>query len=293
MRAALAGALLAVALPASAQPRLVNARLTEHTVTASLDATFRQLASAIVEPAWIAYSAPVENPEAQMCCFGGDWYEGKTVAGRCTLEPGTGSSVIARNARDIVRLEAESFFIFYRVEDRRVTRVRMFSEDCGIDAVGRAVHWLSGVRPAESVAFLAALARSEDAETRVTNGAVAALAHHGGPGAVAPLVRLAREAPRGKVRGEALFWLAQRAGSQALRAITDAIEHDPETEVKRRAVFALSQLPANEGVPKLIEVARNHRNPAVRKQAFFWLGQSKDPRALAFFEEILGVRPRM
>jgi len=37
----------------------------------------------------------------------------------------------------------------------------------------------------------------------------------------------------------------------------------------------------------LIQVARNNRNPAVRKQAMFWLGQSSDPRALAFFEELL------
>ena len=283
MRTLILAAVLASAAPVAAQPRLINARVAEHTAGASLDATFRRLASGIVEPAWIAYAAPVENPEAQMCCFGSDW----TVAGRCALEPGASSNVIVRNERDVVRLEAESFFIFYRVENRRVTRVRMFSEECGIDAVGRAVHWLIGVRPADSVAFLAGLARSEDGERRVTNGAVAALAHHSGPDAVAPLVRLAREAPRGKVRGEALFWLAQRAGTQAMRAITDAIEHDPETEVKKRAVFALSQLPADEGVPKLIEVARNHRNPAVRKQAFFWLGQSKDPRALTFFEEIL------
>jgi len=40
----------------------------------------------------------------------------------------------------------------------------------------------------------------------------------------------------------------------------------------------------------LIQVARTHRNPAVRKQPMFWLGQSKDPRALAFFEEILARR---
>jgi len=52
-------------------------------------------------------------------------------------------------------------------------------------------------------------------------------------------------------------------------------------------VFALSQLPRDEGVPKLIEVARSQKNPEVRKQAFFWLGQSHDPRALAFIEEIL------
>ena len=62
---------------------------------------------------------------------------------------------------------------------------------------------------------------------------------------------------------------------------------DPETEVRKQAVFALSQLPKDESVPKLIEVARTHRDAAVRKQAMFWLGQSRDPRALTFFEQIL------
>jgi len=52
-------------------------------------------------------------------------------------------------------------------------------------------------------------------------------------------------------------------------------------------VFALSQLPKDEGVPKLIEVAKTNRNAEVRKQAMFWLGQSNDPSALAFFQEVL------
>jgi HEAT repeat protein len=56
--------------------------------------------------------------------------------------------------------------------------------------------------------------------------------------------------------------------------------------LKKQAVFALSQLP-KEGVPPLVEVARKNRNPAVRKQTKFWLGQSNDPRALLFFEEVL------
>lgn len=57
--------------------------------------------------------------------------------------------------------------------------------------------------------------------------------------------------------------------------------------MKTKAVFALTQMPDNEGVPKLIHVARTNRNAEVRKKAMFWLGQSKDPRALAFFEEVL------
>jgi len=89
------------------------------------------------------------------------------------------------------------------------------------------------------------------------------------------------------VRGQALFWLAEKAGKKAESTITGAIQNDPDTEVKKKAVFALSQMPHDEGVPKLIEVATTNRNPEVRKQAMFWLGQSNDPRALAFFEKVL------
>ncbi len=68
-----------------------------------------------------------------------------------------------------------------------------------------------------------------------------------------------------------------------IRAATD----DPDAEVKKKAVFALSQIPGGEGVPDLIRVAQENKSREVRKQAMFWLGQSKDPRALAFFEKIL------
>ena len=108
------------------------------------------------------------------------------------------------------------------------------------------------------------------------------------PEAVETLTRVAKSDSSPGVRGEAIFWLAHKAGRKAASAITDAIANDPDTKVKERAVFALSQLPKDEGVPKLIDVARSNRNPAVRKQAIFWLGQSRDPRALAFFEEVLG-----
>jgi len=81
--------------------------------------------------------------------------------------------------------------------------------------------------------------------------------------------------------------MAGGVGTATTAASAGAIENDPETEVKVRAVFALSQLPKDESVPLLIGLARANKNPQVRKQAMFWLGQSKDPRALAFFEDVL------
>jgi hypothetical protein len=286
MKADVALLLLLAAVPAAAQPRITNARVIEHTVSGSLEPTIRQIAGAATDPIWIAYAVPIENPERSMCCWSGVSQIGAREGG-CRLEPGSGGNYFDSNRDGRIPLDADTFFIFTRVEHRRVERVRMFSEDCALDAGGRAVHWLTGVNPAESVAWLASLARADESTNRLVNGALAAMSQHAGPDAIAPLVRLAREAARSKVRGEALFWLAQRAGARASAAITEAIDRDPETEVKKRAVFALSQLPADEGVPRLIDVARNNRNPAVRKQAMFWLGQSKDDRALQFFEEIL------
>jgi HEAT repeat protein len=175
--------------------------------------------------------------------------------------------------------------VLVRVAAKSVDRIRVFSPDCVLDAGGRTLHWLDAVTPAESVALLRTFIGSND---RVRSGAMAALAMHPQDVAVPALVALARQDTSTKVRGDALFWLGQSAGRTVAGEITAAIENDPDTDVKKRAVFALSQLPKDEGVPLLISVARTNRNPVVRKQAMFWLGQSNDPRALEFFEQILG-----
>ena len=150
----------------------------------------------------------------------------------------------------------------------------------------RASFWLGAARGRRGYEILRKMVR-EDPDERVREKVIFALSVSKQPEAVDEMIRAARDDSSSRVRGQALFWLAQKAGQKASAAITEAIERDPETEVKKRAVFALSQLPKDEGVPLLIQVARSNRNPAVRKQAIFWLGQSKDPRALAFFEQVL------
>ena len=254
-----------------------------------------------------------------------------------------------------VKLEGSGqMTVLLRISERQVERVRVFSEDCQLDAGGRQVFWLDNVRPPDSIAYLESLVTGQaDRRDRVVEGAISAIALHADAAADASLERLVarrtslttsggefhsgwamRGARRGldilapdrqggsqasrcarsqssasrrarsptpsrrsspqraandqtAVRGEAIFWLGQKAGRKASAAITERIEQDPDTDVKKKAVFALSQLPKDEGVPLLINVARTHSNPAVRKQAMFWLGQSKDPRALEFFAEVL------
>jgi len=146
--------------------------------------------------------------------------------------------------------------------------------------------WLGASRGKSGEVLLEEMAKS-DPSPEVRSQVAFALSVSHEPEALNEMIRMAKDDKSTHVRGQALFWLAQKAGQKAMGAITGAIDNDPDTEVKKKAVFALSQMPKDEGVPKLIEVAKTNRNPEVRKQAMFWLGQSNDPRALDFFEQVL------
>jgi hypothetical protein len=146
--------------------------------------------------------------------------------------------------------------------------------------------WLGAARGKAGELLLLKMAKN-DPSPEVRSQVAFALSVSHEPEALNEMIRMAKEDESTHVRGQALFWLAQKAGQKAMGAITGAIDNDPDTDVKKKAVFALSQMPKDEGVPKLIEVAKTNRNREVRKQAMFWLGQSNDPRALDFFEQVL------
>ena len=297
---------ISAAVPARAQgaggttPRVINGRVVPETAGSNLDATFRRLVAAQSQPAWIGYSVPtVKDSGHRSCCDGTTWISDGVVItnGRiatCGLEPGDRTARTSQGQpvtnQSPIRLEGpETMVVLYRVEEKAVQRIRVFSPDCELDAGGRTITWLDAVNPADSVTLLATfLADTGTRSNRLADSALSAIAMHTDAQSVPELMRLARQDPSTHVRGQALFWIGQKAGQRAAAEITAAIENDPDTDVKKRAVFALSQLPKDEGIPLLIKVAKTNQNPAVRKQAMFWLGQSKDPRALDFFAEILG-----
>ncbi|MEP6768301.1 MAG: HEAT repeat domain-containing protein [Acidobacteriota bacterium] len=343
------------ALPALAEgpSGLTNARAETRDASAGLERAFRA-AAASSSPVWIGYAVP--SPEGHSLCCGNTW-DGNGCSGACALEPDHVSQTVQRSSRGGLA-SGVRMLVFHRVEKGQTTRLRLFSDACTIDGGGMPVVWLTGVRPSESVALLAALVagdrQREDEEPgdgRPAREGLTAIALHDDPSADAALERyalppsaesirkkamfwlgnsrgrrgyellkrLSTEEPSDSVRknltfalsqspvseavstlidmakrdespgvrGQALFWLAQKAGRRASEAITAAIRDDPETEVKKKAVFALTQLPSEESTTQLIHVAKTNRNPVVRKQALFWLGQSKDPRALGYIEDVL------
>lgn len=164
--------------------------------------------------------------------------------------------------------------------------VRAADVSVGADRSGDGTD-LGRVPPAEATRYLLALARS--APERVGREAVLAAALADSVTVWPDLLALARDAGIAReTRRAAVFWVGQAAEQAATRGLAELADRsDTDREVQEAAVFALSQRPADEGVPALIRLARTHRDPDIRRRAMFWLGQSGDPRALAFFEELL------
>jgi rRNA maturation protein Rpf1 len=341
----------------SQEARWVNARIQTRAVASGLEREFRSLVKEQTGPAWMGYAVSAVEGNHRICCYSSeDRHKPDSLRrGQCKLEGHDEGMNIHSNSDDDDGDGPTHVLVLYRVEDKTVGKIRVFTEDCELDAGGLPVFWLTEVKPRESIDLLATFVNDTDEKTKagrkMSESAIAAIAFHAEPAADRALEkfvdakrpeavrkdtafwlgnlrgqkgyevlrRQVREDPSDKirehctfalhlskvpeainamidaartdksthVRGQALFWLSQKAGDRASKAISDAIENDPETDVKKKAVFALSQLPKDEGIPKLVRVARVNRNKEVRKDAMFWLGQSNDPRALAFFEEVL------
>jgi len=338
-------------------PQVINAKIETRAVNGSLAEALRGIQAQADTPEWVAYSVAEIAGDRTVCC--GNFNDSYGGCGTCRLEKENGVTT-TNSQKDsqtgTVQLEgSRQLVVLFRLEGKQVMRIREASENCTLDAGGLAFIWLTGVKPAESVALLADFVHKATfeghGEHEIGQGALSAIALHADPAAdrafesfvaadqpeqlrkhasfwlgasrgkagelllqkmaksdpspevrsqvafalsvshepeaLNEMIRMAKDDESTHVRGQVLFWLAQKAGQKAMGAITGAIENDPDTEVKKKAVFALSQMPKDEGVPKLIEVAKSNRNPEVRKQAMFWLGQSNDPRALDFFEQVL------
>ena len=121
---------------------------------------------------------------------------------------------------------------------------------------------------------------------RSSNQALSAAAFADAPNVWPEFARLVRDRDAMlESRKDALFWLGQSdAPTTELVRLYDELEPEP---LRDHATFVLSQRHDDAAVDKLIDIARHDRDLDVRKRAMFWLGQSRDPRAVKFFRDVL------
>jgi hypothetical protein len=114
---------------------------------------------------------------------------------------------------------------------------------------------------------------------------VSALGQTGQSGTAAALLAIAQQDNDARVRAEAAYWLPQRGGR--LSDVLAIVERDANDTVKQKAVEGLGRVPPDQSTPLLIQLADTSSSPAARKAAVSALGRSRDPKAIAYLEDLI------
>jgi hypothetical protein len=145
---------------------------------------------------------------------------------------------------------------------------------------------LGTVEPAEAARYLIGVAPTLGGTS--AGAAIAAASFADGVDLVPELTRLVRDPDATTAaRKDALFWLGQRETEKTQDLIGLYASLEPQV-LREHFTFVLSQRSDDPpALDKLIDIAQHDADLTVRKQAMFWLGQSKDPKAVKFFQTIL------
>jgi hypothetical protein len=290
---------------AAQQPHIQNGAITTQAAGSPFGQSFRSIVSSTADAGWIGYSVPVTDGERVMCCFNsgttfvdGTMSNASGCCGLCRLENSAGTTMANRSdaspARTgVIKLEgSDQMIVLFRVADRAVDRIRVFSEDCQLDAGGRPVRWLENVRPADSIALLESYVTTQpETANRVAEGAITAIAMHGDPAADAALERLVNRTQPESVRKKVTFWLGNARGQRGFDTLQRVLRDDPSVEVRKGAIFGLTQSKVPQAVDTLISIARTDAEPRLRSEALFWLAQKAGAKAAATITDRIDQDP--
>lgn len=184
--------------------------------------------------------------------------------------------------------EKALFALSQKREGRAQAILRDFAsrENENPDLRGKAIFWLGQNRAQENTEFLRGLygrLTNEDLKEKI----LFSLSQQKGAGNDRWLMDIAVN-PREslELRKKALFWAGQTGvASSEFASLYDRMG---DQELKDQIIFVFSQRGRDPAaMDKLFAIARTDKDPELRKKAIFWLGQSRDPRAQKFLEDLI------
>jgi len=125
-------------------------------------------------------------------------------------------------------------------------------------------------------------------DTEVRKKVVFSLSQMNNQKARAKLMDVVRSSDDAELRGETVFWIAQTGGDQAVDFLIQLYDSEKSVQVKKKIIFALTQAKNQKAaLHKLMAIGKSDPSPEARKEAIFWIGQSRDPEAIKFIEDLL------
>ncbi len=183
--------------------------------------------------------------------------------------------------------EATSAIALHRGAEADVVLDRMATSDPDATLRHRAASLLGSNRGAHGFETLRRLLDT-DKTTEGRRAIVTGLSQTRQPQTADVLLALAKNDPDSQVRSEAVYYVPVRGGDRVVPDVVALIQKETVPNVRQRAVSGIGQLPNDGGLTTLIQLARTSTDTTVRKEAVTLIGRSKDPRALAFLQDIIG-----
>lgn len=266
-------------------PQMENARVEKKALAGPLAAEVKAWAGNVEQPQWLGYAVPQMGRERTMCCgdYDGSWGNG---CGHCRLEDrGNTTDMTSKDEPGTTKLEApRSIAVLYRAENKHVTKIRVVSLECSLDAGGLPFVWLTGVRPAESVEVLETFVHGADFDAHdddhTSKSALTAIALHADPAADRALESFTRSSEPESLRKQAAFWLGAAREKAGLAVLEKMAKADPSSEVRSQVTFALSVSHEPGAVEEMIRMAHDDQSTHVRGQALFWLAHKAGQKAV-------------
>ena len=154
-----------------------------------------------------------------------------------------------------------------------------------VESRSKAIFWIGQKDSPDNAAYLRGL------YTRLTDDdlkekTIFSLAQMGGDDNLKWLMDLAvNEREPVEMRKKALFWAGQSGAAldQLVALYAKTTNHD----MKDQLIFVYSQRDEAGALDELIDIAKHETDKELRKKAIFWIGQSHDPKAVQYLQEII------
>ena len=266
-----------------AMPTFENAKTESRALSGSLSDEIPRWAKSSTDPQWLGYAVPANRSDRVICCGNSDW-NGNYNCGTCRLEDHKHGDNFSTTSSNKTELEApRHIVILYRAVSGSLSKIRVVSDVCVIDAGGLRVTWLTGVNPSQSVEFLSSLVRGqnlrESGPEHLAQGALTAIAMHGDVSADTAMNSFVEPSQPESLRKQTVFWLGEARGASGLQTLKRVAKSDSSSEVRAQTTFALSISREPGALDEMIRMAREDESTHVRGQALFWLAQKAGKKA--------------
>jgi hypothetical protein len=223
--------------------------------------------ASIAADGWSSWQVDDPVDAGYRCCFSFDG--DKAQAQGCDLDrkqSAFGTSSAAPPA-------SGALTVYVKMTAGKVSALASYDSACPVRA-NTPVTAMAAVRVEDSVAWLGAQLRGA---RHLAAPALAALALHPGPAALALLAATASSDSRRQNRHDALFWLGESRGEPGARVIVDLLAAANEDALREHMVFALSRSDWQGKFAQLLDLAKADRSPDIRAKAWFWLAEIDAP----------------